>query len=91
MSAQTRGSPWGLLYIASLDLEKAFGQLEASAVERSLLAHGAPKWAMAAVLRQLVGQQAWATVAGAVCEGPLAFTQPLFGEWEGSRHLGMAR
>lgn len=58
------------LYIASLEVEKAFVQLEAS-VERSLLAHDAPEWAIAAFLRELVGQQGWATMAGVTCKEPL--------------------
>lgn len=85
------------MYNASLDIEKAFAQLEAWAVERSLLARSAPG-------RATVGQQAWPTMTGVTCEAPnfdragglgrarrgggmwlyvvSAFTKPLVGEWK---------
>lgn len=50
----------------STDIEKTFDQLEALSVEWSI--PGAPGWAIAAVLRELLGQQALATVAGVMCK-----------------------
>lgn len=45
-------SEWGRrFFIASLDIAKAFDQLKAHSVERGVLEHQAPAWAVAAVLR----------------------------------------
>lgn len=61
-----KGHKWSRpVCIASLDVEKAFGQPDAWVVERSMLAHRSPEWAIAAVLREMVGRQGWAMVAGA--------------------------
>lgn len=44
-----------LLFIAGLDIETAFDQIEACAVEQDLRAHGVLEWAIAVVLWELVG------------------------------------
>lgn len=47
---------WGHpLYIASLGVGEAFDQFEAYAAQRALRDHAAPVWAIAAVLRELMG------------------------------------
>lgn len=56
---------------ASLDVDKAFDQFEAQAVEKAVLAHYALACAIAAVLRALVGQRAWPTVVGVSCDHPM--------------------
>lgn len=64
---------WGhKVYIASLDADKAFGQLEAYAVQQALLEHDAPACAIAAVLKELVAQRAWPSLAGVSCDTAFA-------------------
>lgn len=73
---------WGFpLYIASLDVAQAFDQVEACAAERALREHGATPWAIAAVLRELLGQLSWPRVAGVA-------TDSLVELGKGARHGG---
>lgn len=59
------------VFIATLDVDKVFEQLQAYAVERALLDHEALAWAIAAVLRWLVDQIAWPTLDRVSCETPV--------------------
>lgn len=54
-----QGHEWGQkVFIANFDVDKAFYQLKAFAVERAFLDHSVPTWAIAALLRKLVDQRA---------------------------------
>lgn len=66
-----QGGRGGSIHVASLDVEKAFGQIDAWAVKKAMQDHGAPAWAIAAVLRELVDQHALPTVAGVSCDVPV--------------------
>lgn len=60
---------WGhIVFIASLDLDTAFGQLEGFAVETNLLEHDAPARAIAQVMREVLGQRAGPTLTGVSCD-----------------------
>lgn len=59
------------LNVASLDEAKAFDQIEPCAVEHDMLSHGAPAWAVAAVVRELLDQTEWPLVGGIESDGPV--------------------
>lgn len=61
---KTKKTSRTVLSTSPVDIEKAFDQLDAWAVERSLVAYGAPEWAIAAVLHEFACQQARSAVAG---------------------------
>lgn len=67
---------------------KRASSYRASVVERSLLAHGGPEFAILAVLRELVGQHAWATVAAVTCEDLVAIGRDSGRARQGPRPCG---
>lgn len=65
-------SRWVIVSSAMLNMDKVFDRREACAVEQAMIAHTAPAWAVAAVLREQAGQRAWPIAAGVSCNEPMA-------------------
>lgn len=63
---------WGRpLYLACMDVNKAFDSVRRWVAEAALLAHNAPAWLVPAVLRDLVGQKCWPMVVGVAADMPV--------------------
>lgn len=56
------------VFVASRGIALACDQSEAYSVERFLLEHDAPAWAIAAVLREMADKKGWAIVEGVSCD-----------------------